>query len=130
MYVFLVILHGFVHGGLCYLLFWGALLIRPLSVGDLLSILFSVPGLDLVVLFLLVCCGASCSVVFHVWFCSGSSVSYLFRLFYIFWFAEKRQNTKRNMLNEMGTLASKKQNKGDILMLTRNIPKAAEKLDH
>ena len=45
--------------------FLGVLLVQPLSVGDLLSILFCV--LDLVVLFLIVCSGALCSAVFQVW---------------------------------------------------------------
>ena len=60
------------------------LLVQLLSIGDILSILFCIPGFDLVVLFLLVCCGASSSVAFHVWFCSGSSVSSLFGLVYFF----------------------------------------------
>ena len=71
MYIFVVLSMGLFMGVcvcvcVCVCVFLsvlgGALLVQPLSVGDLLSILFCVRGFDLVVLFFIVCCGASCSL--------------------------------------------------------------------
>ena len=133
MYIFLVVVNGFVHGCVCvFLTVFGGLCSFSLC---LLETFFQFCSVFLVLIwvFCSLLFAVEPRVVFHVWFCFGSSVLYLFGLLYFFWFL-RNFRSKQNILKKLGnpnikvkkyTIQQRK-----FKMLTRQNPQSCGKTEH